>query len=132
MNEFLDLLSIPAERDFPVGQMEARRDALVAAIRAVVAGEPIARRVMRAARGRINKSWLALLGILALGIALVAIGFAGQQQRPSQRGAEALLALAGTAQVVVFVAPRAGWTNSFAPNRTRGLTRLPPLEVGAS
>ena len=102
----VDLLQIPAERDFPPGQLEAHRAALVTAIRADLAREPLARRALRAARGHITKSWLSFLGILALGLALVAIGFSGQQ-RPSHRGAVAFLALAGTAQVVAVAAPRA-------------------------
>lgn len=131
MNEILDLLPIPAERDFPAGQMEARRNALVASIRAEAAGEPVSRRLIRAARGRLSKSWLALLGILALGIALVALGVSAQQ-RPAQRGADALLTLVGTAQVVSLLAPRAGWTSNSAPSDARRLSRPHPLEVRAT
>jgi hypothetical protein len=43
MNEILDLLPIPAERDLPPGQLEARRDALVAAIATNAGREPLAR-----------------------------------------------------------------------------------------
>jgi hypothetical protein len=115
MNEILDMLPVPAERDFPPGRLDARRDALVAAIRLDMAHEPFARRVLRAARGQITRSWLSLLGILALGIALVAIGCSGQQ-RPSPRGAVALLAVAGTAQVAAAaVVPRARRTSSVVP-----------------
>jgi len=107
MNEILDLLPIPAERDFPLGQLEARRDALVAAIRVEVASEPFARRAMRAARGGIAKSWLSLLGMLAVGVGLLTLGFS-TQQRPVQRDAVAVLAVAGTVQIAIAVAPRAG------------------------
>jgi hypothetical protein len=107
MNEILDFLPIPAARDFPLGQLEARRDALVAAIRAEVANEPFARRAMRAARGGIAKSWLSLLGMLAVGVALLTLGFS-TQQRPVQRDAVAVVAVAGTVQIAIALAPRAG------------------------
>ena len=107
MNEILDLLPIPVERDFPLGQLEARRDALVAAIRVELASEPFARRAMRAARGGIAKSWLSLLGMLAVGVGLLTLGFS-TEQRPVQRDAVAVLAAAGTVQIAIAVAPRAG------------------------
>lgn len=116
MNEILELLPIPADRDFPPGQLEARRDALVAATRLAAVGEPAGRRLLRAARGHIAKTWLSLLGILALALALVATGFSGQQ-RSVQRDAVALLAVAGTAQLAVAVAPGIGWTTALAPLR---------------
>lgn len=106
MNEILDLLPIPAERDFPREQFEARRVALVVAVRIDTADEPLARRAMRVARAGIAKSWLSLLGILALGIALVSVGLSAQQ-RPVQRDAVAILAAAGTVQIAVAVAPGA-------------------------
>lgn len=99
MNDILDLLPIPAERDFPPGQLGARRDALVAATRAEVSREPAARRVLRAVRGNVTKTWLSLLGILALGLALVCSGVSGQQRPSAQRGAVALLAVTVAAQV---------------------------------
>ena len=98
MNEILDLLPIPAERDFPPRQLEARRDALVAATRAELAREPVAQRVLRAARGHVTKTWLSLLGILALGLAVLFSGLSGQA-RPAQSGAVALLAVTVAAQV---------------------------------
>src|SRR4051812_20648718 len=110
MNEILDFLPIPAGRDFPAGQFEARRDALVTAIRVDVANEPFARRAMRAARAGIAKSWLSLLGILALGIALFTFGFSAQH-RPVQSDALAALAVAGTVQIALAVAPRAGFAH---------------------
>lgn len=106
MSEILDFLPIPAERDFPAGQREARRDALVAAIRADLANEPLTRRALRAVRGGVGKAWLSLLGILALGSALLTLGFSAEQ-RPVQRDAVAVLAVAGTAQLALAVAPRA-------------------------
>jgi hypothetical protein len=116
MNEILDLLPIPPGRDLPPGQLEVRRDALVAAIRLEEARQPIGRRLLRVARGHITKAWLSVLGILALALALVATGFSGQQ-RPAQRGAEALLAVASTAQIAAAFAPRDGWLSSVAPMR---------------
>ena len=103
MNEILDLLPIPAERDFPPAQLETRRDTLVAAIRIDTAREPFTRRVLRATRG----AWLALLGILALGLALVCSGVSGEH-RPAQTGAVAVLAVTTAAQIAVAVAPSSG------------------------
>src|SRR5579862_960255 len=107
MSEILDLLPIPDERDLPAGRVEARRAALVAAVRADVASEPFALRALRAARGGIGRVWLSLLGVLALGVALLTLGVS-TQLRPVQRDAVAFLAVAGTAQIVIAVAPRAG------------------------
>src|SRR5215472_14071431 len=104
MNEILDLLPIPAERDFPAGRLEARRSALVTAIRV---DEPLARRAMRAARGGLARTWLSLLGILALSLAMLTLGFSSQQ-RPAQREAVTILAVAATAQLAIALAPRAG------------------------
>ncbi len=67
MNEILELLPIPAERDLPPGQLELRRDALVAASHER-SPEPLARRALRAARGHIAGAWLSLLAMLALGL----------------------------------------------------------------
>jgi ABC-type transport system involved in cytochrome c biogenesis permease subunit len=98
MNEILDLLPIPAERDLPAGQLEARRDLLVAALGTHAAHEPLARRTLRAARA----GWLSLLGILALALAVVCSGVSGQH-RAVQSDAVAVLAV--TAAVAVAVAP---------------------------
>lgn len=100
MNDILDLLPIPAERDFPPGQLAARRDALVAATRAEAARGPVARRVLHSVRGNITKTWLSLLGILALGLALVCSGLSGHQQT-ARSGAVAVLAVTVAAQVAV-------------------------------
>jgi peptidoglycan/LPS O-acetylase OafA/YrhL len=116
MNEILELLPIPPERDFPVGQLEARREALVAVTRVEAGRQPIGRRMLRAARAHITKSWLAVLGIVALALALVATGFSGQQ-RPASRGAVAFLAVAGTAQIVAAFAPREGSMAGVVPLR---------------
>lgn len=98
MNEILDLLPIPAERDFPPGQLEMRRDALVAATRVHAAREPAVRRVLHAVRGNLTRTWLSLLGSLALGVAVVFGGLSGQP-RPAQTGAVAMLAVTVAAQV---------------------------------
>jgi hypothetical protein len=107
MSEILDLLPLPAERDFPAGQLEARREALVAAVRLDGTSEPFARRALRAARGGFTKSWLSLLGIFVLGLALLTLGSSVQRQ-PVQRDAVAFLAVAGTAQIAIAVAPGIG------------------------
>lgn len=101
MNEILDLLPIPAERDLPSGQLEARRDALVAAIGTKPARKPLAH--------HIRKAWLSLLGILALGLALACSGVSGQH-RSAQSDAVAVLAATGAAQIAVVVAPAIGST----------------------
>lgn len=101
MNEILDLLPIPEARDFPAERFETRRAALVAAIRVDAANEPLARRVIRLA----GKAWLTLLGILALSIAPVVLGLSAQRHS-AQGDAVAVLAAAGTAQIMVAVAPR--------------------------
>lgn len=107
MSEILDLLPLPAERDFPAGRLQARRDALVAAVRIDGTSEPFTRRALRVARAGITRSWLALLGIFALGVALLTLG-SSLQQRPVQQDAVAFLAVAGTAQIAIAVAPRVG------------------------
>jgi hypothetical protein len=108
MNEILDLLPIPAERDLPPGQLEMRRDALVAAIATTNAGRvPLARRALRAARGHIAGAWLSLLAMLALGLALVFSGVSGQQ-RTAQSDAVAVLAITSAAQIAIAAAPAIG------------------------
>ena len=116
MNEILELLPIPPERDLPAGQLEARRDALVAATRVETERAPIGRRVLGAARGHISKTWLSLLGILVLALAVLLSGFSGQQ-RPAERGAVTVLAVAGTAQIAAALAPRDGMAGTVVPTR---------------
>ena len=103
MNEFLDLLPIPDERDLPSDRLEVRRAELVAAVRV----EPFARRALRAARSGFAKAWLSLLGVLALSFALLSLGFSSQQ-RPVQREAVTILAVAATAQLAIAVPLRGG------------------------
>jgi hypothetical protein len=107
MNEILDLLPIPAERDLPPGRLEMRRDALVAAIATDTAREPLARRAMRAVRGHIIGAWLSLLAMLALGLALVCSGVSGQH-RTARSDAVAVLAITSAAQIAVAAAPAIG------------------------
>jgi hypothetical protein len=107
MNEILDLLPIPAERDLPAGQVEARRDALVAAIATNAGREPLARRAVRVARGHITGAWLSLLAMLALGLALVCSGVSGQH-RTARSDAVAVLAITSAAQIAVAAAPAIG------------------------
>src|ERR1700759_5177656 len=107
MNEILEPLPIPAERDLPPGQLEVRRDALVAAIATNAGREPFARRAMRAARGHIAGAWFSLLALLALGLALVFSGVSGQH-RTAQSDAVAVLAITSAAQIAVAAAPAIG------------------------
>jgi hypothetical protein len=107
MNEILDLLPIPAERDLPAGQVEARRDALVAAIATNAGREPLARRAVRVARDHITGAWLSLLAMLALGLALVCSGVSGQH-RTARSDAVAVLAITSAAQIAVAAAPAIG------------------------
>jgi hypothetical protein len=131
MNDILELLPIPSERDFPAGRQEARRDALVSHLRAEQVSEPATHRVIRAARGHITKSWLSLLGIVALLVALASIGLSAQQRLP-EKGAVAVVAVAGTAQLVASVVPRGGWAAAFAPADGRRLNRLHLMGVGTT
>jgi hypothetical protein len=103
MNEIVDLLPIPAERDFPAGQMAARRDALVAAVAAEQPQGRSLRRAVRAARGHITRTWLALVAALAVALALLTANLSGDQSRVTTTS-EVLLAAAGTAQLVAVVA----------------------------
>jgi hypothetical protein len=93
MNEILDLLLIPGERDFPAGQMAARRDAIVAAVAAEQQQRHSLRAAVRAARRHITRTWLALL----------AASLSGYQSRVSTTS-EVLLAAAGSAQIVAVIA----------------------------
>jgi hypothetical protein len=103
MNEIVDLLLIPAERDFPAGRMAARRDALVAAVAAEQPQRRSLRGAMRAARGHITGTWLALVAVLAVALVLLTASLSGDQSRVITTS-EALLAAAGTAQLVAVVA----------------------------
>jgi hypothetical protein len=103
MNEILDLLPIPGERDFPAGQMAARRDAIVAAVTAEQQQPHSLRGAVRAARGHITRTWLALIAVLALGLALLAASLSGYQSQANTTS-EVLLAAAGTAQIVAVIA----------------------------
>jgi hypothetical protein len=103
MNEILDLLLIPGERDFPAGQMAARRDAIVAAVAAEQQQRHSLRAAVRAARRHITRTWLALIAVVALGLALLAASLSGYQSRVSTTS-EVLLAAAGSAQIVAVIA----------------------------
>jgi hypothetical protein len=107
MNEILDLLPIPAERDLPPGRLEMRRDALVAAIATDAARGPLARRVLRAAREHVAGAWLSVLAMLALGLALVCNGVSGQH-RTARSDAVAVLTVTTAAQIAVVAAPAIG------------------------
>ena len=107
MNEILDLLPIAAERDLPPGQLAARRDALVAAIRRTPPPNrlPAARCVPHADTS--PEPWLSVLGMLALGLAVVFSGVSGQH-RTAQSDAVAVLAMTVPAQIAVSSAPATG------------------------
>jgi hypothetical protein len=117
MNEILNLLPIPSERDFPAGQMAFRRDALVAAVTAEQPERHLLRAAVRAARGRITRTWLALIALIALGLALLAASLSGyQSQMKTTSGV--LLTAAGTAQIIaVIVAPSAFGSIDLAGRR---------------
>jgi hypothetical protein len=102
MNDILEMLPIPGERDFPEARLVARRDALLVAIAAESPGRRSLRGVVRAARGHLSRSWLALIGVLAIGLALLATNLSGYQSRVNTT--EALLTAAGTAQLIVVIA----------------------------
>lgn len=103
MNEILELLPIPAERDFPDGQMAARRDALVAAVAAEQPQRRSLRGAVRAVRGHITRTWLALVAGLGVALVLLTASLSDDQSRLTTTS-EVLLAAAGTAQLVAVVA----------------------------
>jgi hypothetical protein len=103
MNEIVDLLPIPAERDFPAGQMAARRDALVATVAAEQPQRRSLRGAVRAVRGHVARTWLALVGALAVALVFLTANLSGDQSRMTT-SSEVLLAAAGTAQLVAIVA----------------------------
>ena len=103
MSDILELLPIPSERDFPEGRLVARRDALMVAIAAESRERRSLRGAVRAARGHLTRSWLALLGVLAIGLVLLAASLSGYQSRAGTTS-EALLTAAGTAQLIVVIA----------------------------
>jgi hypothetical protein len=106
MNEILNLLPIPSERDFPTGQMALRRDALVAAV-ATEQQRHSLRSAVRAARGHITRTWLALIALFALGLALLTASLAGYQSQVKTTSG-VLLTAAGTAQVIAVIASPSG------------------------
>ena len=98
MNELLDLLPVPPERDLPSGRLEARAAALVAAIEA----EPAA------ARGGL-RSWLTSLGVLLASLAVVCSVLLAGSARPHETeiAAKTVVVLAaGTGAVALAIAPR--------------------------
>ena len=103
MNEILELLPIPAERDFPDRQMAARRDALVAAVAAEQPQRRSLRGAVRAVRGHITRTWLALVAGLGVALVLLTASLSDDQSRLTTTS-EVLLAAAGTAQLVAVVA----------------------------
>src|SRR3954452_21541052 len=107
MNEILDLLPIPSERDFPTGQMALRRDALVAAVATEQQQRHSLRSAVRAARGHITRTWLALIALFALGLALLTASLAGYQSQVKTTSG-VLLTAAGTAQVIAVIASPSG------------------------
>jgi hypothetical protein len=102
MSDIHELLPIPDERDFPPGRMVVRRDAVVAFVIAEQANPHSLRRAVRAARGHIARTWLALVALFALGIALLIASLSGYQKE-AKITSEALLT-AGTAQIIAVIA----------------------------
>jgi hypothetical protein len=107
MNEILNLLPIPSERDFPAGQMAFRRDALVTAVAAEQPERHSLRAAARAARGHITRTWLALIALLALGLAVLAASLSGYQSQVKTTSG-VLLTAAGTAQIIAVLASPSG------------------------
>ena len=125
MNEILDLLPIPAERDLPPGQLHVRREAFVGVIRAEATRTRSARRALRTARTQITRGWFSLLGILAL-VVVLAVGASGQR-RTVQRSAQMIVAAVGVAQVVAVITPAARKSSLFG--QTTQALRLPRLHL---
>lgn len=123
MTEMLDFLPIPSERDFPVGVIEMRRDALVAAVAgdAGTACHPL-HVALRAARGRAARIWLTVIGVFVVALAITLASLGGFQDRTATTSE--IVAVTGTAQVVTLLG-----TSTF---RAAGLGNEVVLRVRAT
>jgi hypothetical protein len=103
MTQMFDVFSIPAERDFPAGALEVRRDALVAVIAAdhERVRHPL-RAALRAARSRASRVWLAVLGVLAVVLVFTLVLSGGYQSRTAMTSE--VVAVVGVAQAVTLLA----------------------------
>ena len=121
MNEILDLLPIPAARDFPGDRRDARRDALVAAVRADVPGStPVEERSRKVddraprQRGQGLRAWRSRRPSVAMAAAVVAAVVAVLLVSPWSGGGglvQRALAAVGTGPVlhVVTEQPSSSW-----------------------
>src|SRR2546423_1644863 len=104
MNEILDLLPIPSERDLRAAQMTALRDALVTSVAADRGQKHLLRRVICATRTQISRGWLGFLGVFVLGLAITMTGLSSSQSRLSGTS-EAMLAAASAPLILVAASP---------------------------
>jgi hypothetical protein len=92
-HDLLDLLPVPDERDLPAGRVEARRQALVAAI----ASEPAPSRM---------RGWLTSVGLFVASlVAVCAVLLAGGVRPPGpEAAAKSAVVLAGGSGLVALAA----------------------------
>jgi hypothetical protein len=95
MNELLDLLPVPAERDMPSGSLERRKTALLQLVEADL------QQATRLSRLRGLRTWLTSLGIVLALIAVVSSTLLAAHVRPHTTRVVAETAVAlGTGPVV--------------------------------
>jgi hypothetical protein len=103
MNELLELMPVPGERELPPGRLEERRAGLLAAIEA----EPVAGR-RRVRLGMFVRGWLASIGLL-LACLVVFCSFlvaGGPREQQGESAAKTVLVVAGASGIAAFaVAP---------------------------
>jgi hypothetical protein len=102
VNKTSDYLSIPAERAFPHGQLEARRDAVVAAVAADLRTSGGIRGGARLARRLLSRSWFALIAFIAVLVVVAVAVMSAQDDRLT--GSRAVVITAATAFPLAVVA----------------------------
>ncbi len=104
MNEFLELLPVPAEREMPAGSFERRKAALVQLIDAELS--LTGRAVGRLARLRSLRVWLTTLGLVIAVLASVCSALAATHVRDHATRAtvETVLAVSGGPAVAALAA----------------------------
>ncbi len=104
MNEFLELLPVPAEREMPAGSLERRKAALVQLIGAEVSLP--GRAAGRLARLRSLRVWLTTLGLVIAVLVSVCSALAAThvRKRGTRATVETVLAVAGGPAVAALAA----------------------------
>jgi hypothetical protein len=121
MNELLELLPVPAERDMPSGSLERRKAALLQLVEAELRmGD---RKATRLGRLRGLRAWLTSLGIILALVAVVSSTLLATHVRPhtTRVVVEAAVAL-GTGPVVASLVAVPRQPNHFAGGGCCGLS----------